>query len=129
MTIADIAEKSLRRGKGAEQEWAARLSSLLILQIGGDDNISNTLSQILLTTIQNKAHSNSVRAISCTALSMLHFLSTDEIGNIVGTMQIFEQIFSASYLKGDKSIPCVSDDAVQLHVAALGAWGLLSVSI
>lgn len=60
---------------------------------------------------------------------MLHFLSTEEVGDIVGTMQIFEQIFSGSYLKGDKSIPNIPEDVVQLHQAALQGWGLLSTLI
>lgn len=52
VTVADIVEKSLRRGKREEQEWAARLSSLLILQIGGDDSISKILTIQLSTTLQ-----------------------------------------------------------------------------
>lgn len=125
ITIMDIVEKSLRRGKGAEQEWAARLAPLLIIQLGGEDQISATLSQVLTSILQNRAVSYSVRAWSCTALALLSFLNGDDIGDIIETMQQFEQIFAGSYLKGDKTTPVVSDDASQLHVAALGAWGLL----
>lgn len=129
ITIMDIVEKSLRRGKGAEQEWAARLAPLLIIQLGGEDQISATLTQVLTSIMQNRAVSYSVRAWSCTALSLLSFLNGDDIGDIIETMQQFEQIFAGSYLKGDKTTPVVSDDAAQLHVAALGAWGLLATLI
>lgn len=129
ITIMDIVEKSLRRGKGAEQEWAARLAPLLIIQLGGDAHISNTLGQLLSATLNNRACTYSVRAWSCTALALLSFLNSDDIGDIVEAMQQFEQIFAGSYLKGDKTSPNVSDDAAQLHVAALGGWGLLATLI
>lgn len=125
ITIMDIVEKSLRRGKGGEQEWAARLAPLLIIQLGAEDEISNTLSQILLATIQNRACTFSVRAAACNALGLMHFLGSDDIGDIVEAMQQFEHIYAGSYLKGDKTSPTVSDDAAQLHVAALTSWGLL----
>lgn len=129
ITIMDIVEKSLRRGKGAEQEWAARLAPLLIIQLGGEDQISATLVQVLTSILQNRSVSYSVRAWSCTALGLLSFLNGDDIGDIVETMHQFEQIFAGSYLKGDKTTPVVSDDAAQLHVAALSAWGLLATLI
>ncbi|XP_055307678.1 interferon-related developmental regulator 1 isoform X2 [Sitodiplosis mosellana] len=129
LTIMDIVEKSVRRGKVAEQECALRLATLLIIQLGGEDNISSTLCQIFSTIVQNRTSSYSVRASSCTALAMLHFLNNNDIGNIVGTMQQFEQIFAGSYLKGDRSAPSVSEDAAQLHVAALGGYGLLATLI
>lgn len=128
-TLMDIVEKSLRRGKGTEQEWAARLSNLLILQLGGDDDISKNVKQILCQSLQNKTFPNSLRALACTAFSMIHFLNTEDISEIVEAMRLFEHIFSGSYLKSDKSAPTVNDDAVQLHVSALGAWGLLATVI
>lgn len=130
ITIMDIVEKSVRRGKVVqEQEFALRLGTLLIIQLGGDENISSTLCQIFSTTVQNRTLSYSVRALSCTSLAMLHFLNNNDIGNIVGTMQQYEQIFAGSYLKGDGSVPSVSEDAAQLHVAALGGYSLLATLI
>lgn len=129
LTIMDIVEKSVRRGKVLEQESALRLATLLIIQLGGEDDISSTVCQILSTTVQNRTSAYSVRALSCTALALYHFLTNNDIGNIVGTMQQFEQIFAGSYLKGDRSVPSVSEDVAQLHVAALGGFGLLSTLI
>lgn len=129
ITLMDICEKSLRRGKGAEQEWSARLAPLLTIQLGGEDEIATTLGQILLTTLQNRACAYPVRATSCNALGMMHFLNSDDIGDIVEAMQHFEHIFAGSYLKGDKTPPAVSDDAALLHVAALTSWALLATLI
>lgn len=129
ITIMDIVEKSLRRGKGLEQEWAARLAPLLIIQLGGELQIATPLSQLLLTTLQNRAVPYSVRAWACSALGLLTFLNCDDIGEIIATIQQFEQIFADSYLKGDKSPPPITDEAAQLHVSALGSWGLLATLI
>lgn len=129
ITIMDIVEKSVRRGKGLEQEWAARLAPLLIIQLGGDQQIATPLAQLLLTTLQNRAMSQVVRAWSCTALGLLTFLNCDDIGEIIATMQQCEQIFAGSYLKGDKTPPAINDDLAQLHVAALSSWSLLATLI
>lgn len=129
MTLIDIVEKSLRRGKGLEQEWAARLLTPLLIQLGGDSEIPATLCQILSTSIQGRDCPFSVRAWFCTALAMLQFLNSNDIGDVIEVMQQFEQIFSNSYLKGDKTSPTVSDDAAQLHTAALSAWGLLATLV
>lgn len=129
ITIMDVVEKSLRRGKGAEQEWAARLAPLLLIQLGGDEEIATTLAQILLTTLQNRSASYSVRAWSCTAVALINFLNIDDIGVVIEVMQHFQQIFAGSYLKGDKTPSVVSDEAAQLHVAALGGWALLATLI
>lgn len=47
ITIMDLVEKSIKRGKGVEQAWAARLAALLIIQVGSDEEIINTLSPVL----------------------------------------------------------------------------------
>lgn len=125
ITIMDIVEKSVRRGKGLEQEWAARLAPLLIIQLGGEQEIATPFSQLLLTTMQNRAVVLSVRAWACTALGLLTFLNCDDIGDILTTMQQFEQIFAGSYLKGDKTAPAITDELSQFHVAALSSWSLL----
>lgn len=125
ITIMDIIEKSLRRGKGAEQGLAAQLASLYILQLGGDDVITKTIAQLLLTTVQNKSVSFDARAKCCSALGLIYFLSVDDMSDIITLMQQFETIFSASYLKGDKTPSSAAADAGTLHCAALSAWGLL----
>lgn len=126
VTLIDCIEKSIRRGKGPEQVWGARLAPLLVLQLGGDDGISKALNQFLLTTVQDKSVSFDARAKCCTALGLLNFFGGDDIGDVVTLMQFFETIFCGSYLKGDDKTPIsVSAEAGTLHAEALSAWGLL----
>ncbi|KAL5282169.1 IFRD1 family protein [Megaselia abdita] len=126
VTIVDCIEKSIRRGKGAEQIYGSRLAPLLVLQLGGDESISNTLNQFLLTTAQDKTTTCDVRASCCLSLGLLNFLGGEDIGKLVNLMQHFENIFSESYLKGDDKTPIsVTAEAAALHAEALSAWGLL----
>ena len=127
VTIQDVAERSLKRGKGAEQGWAAQLSSLLILQLGVDDAIAKALCETLLVTCQDKSVGFAARAKCCTALGLLNFLGTDDtgMGDLLQTMRQFEQIFSGSYLKGDFTPSSAGADEAILHSAALNAWSLL----
>lgn len=65
ITIMDLVEKSVKRGKGLEQAWAARLGALLIIQVGGDENITKTLTPILLTVALDPVASFEARAKVC----------------------------------------------------------------
>lgn len=125
ITIMDIIEKSIRRGKGNEQALAAQLVPMLILQLGGGDEVAKTLGPLLLATVQNNSTPFEARAKCCASLGLLNFLGGDDIGDLVTLMQQFESIFSGSYLKGDKTPSAASAVAGSLHCAALSAWGLL----
>lgn len=117
ITIIDMIEKSLRRGKIEEQELAARLLILLIIQIGGEHNDFKTVCQILSTVLSNSTCLQS--------LAMFYFLTSEDIGEIVDVMFKFEQIFA----KTECSITLASEDLVQLHVEALKGWSLLATVI
>lgn len=121
-TILDIIEKSLRRGKTSEQETAAELATLMILQIGGDDEELKTIFELLSSLLQNPTSSHSVKVKSCTAVSMFYFLNNDDLSDIVSAMQKFEQIFTGNCNNGDKS----SVSETHLHAEALSGWGLLA---
>lgn len=125
VTILDIVEKSIRRGKGQEQALAARLAALLMMQLGGGFEVIKPLGQYLLTAALDKSVAFDARAKCCTALGLLNFLGSDDIGDLIQLMQTFETIFSGSYMKGDQSPSSASADAGALHSSALSAWGLL----
>lgn len=127
VTIQDVAERSLKRGKGAEQGWAAQLSSLLILQLGVDDAIAKALCETLLITCQDNSVGYAARAKCCTALGLLNFLGTDDtgMGDLLQAMQHFEHLFAGSYSKGDGTPSTAGADAALMHSAALNAWSLL----
>lgn len=114
ITIIDIAEKSLRRGKIEEQELAAKLLILLIIQTGGEHNDFKTVCQILSTAVNNPTCLQS--------LAMFYFLTCEDIGEIVNIMVQFEQIFAKASVHS-------SEEFAQLNVEAMKGWGLLACRI
>lgn len=128
MTLMDVIEKSIKKGKGAEQAAAARIIPLLVIQLEGSEEINgmiNVLKPVLLATAQDGAASFDARAKCCMALGLLNFLGTDDIGDLLPLMKSFEGIFSGSYLKGDNSPSSANAEAAAMHSAALSAWALL----
>ncbi|CRL07532.1 CLUMA_CG020497, isoform A [Clunio marinus] len=124
VTILDIIEKSLKRGKGQEQAHAARMSALLLIQLQGDEDVVKSLAPLLQQTALDTSASSDARAKCCLSLALLHFLGGDDVGDLIILCQMFEGIFSGSYLKGDNTPSTANADAGGLHAAALGAWAL-----
>lgn len=125
VTIMDIIEKSLKRGKGQEQALAAKMAALLLIQLQGDEDIVKTLAPLLQHTALDKTATSDARAKCCLSLALLHFLGGDDVGDLIILCQLYEGIFSGSYLKGDNTPSTATADAGTLHAAALGAWALL----
>lgn len=124
-TIMDIAEKSLKKGKGQEQALAAKMAALLMIQLQGDEDVFKTLAPLLQQIALDKSASADSRASCCTSLAVLHFLGCESAIEAMAVCHLLEGIFSASYLKGDNAASAVTADAATVHSAALTAWGLL----
>lgn len=128
VTLMDAVEKSLRRGKGAEQSWAARIIPLLVIQIEALEDIGTlvtVLKPVLLATAQDGAAAYDARAKCCAALGLLCFVGVDDLGEVLPLMKTLQGIFAGSYLKGDNSPSSANAEAGALHSAALSAWALL----
>jgi hypothetical protein len=126
ITILDLVEKSLKRGKGQEQALAAKLAALLLIQLQGEEDIAKAIAPLLQSTALDKSASFEARAKSCIALALSHFLlGSDDTGDTVQMCQLFEGIFAGSFLKGDNTPSSAPADAAVLHAAALSSWALL----
>jgi hypothetical protein len=126
VTVMDIIEKSLKRGKGQEQALAAKMAALLLIQLQGDEEVVKTLAPLLQHTALDKSASSDARAKACQSLALLHFLGGDDIGDLITLAHTFEGIFAGSYLKGDGTASAdVGAPNAALHASALGAWALL----
>ncbi|KAI4460445.1 interferon-related developmental regulator [Holotrichia oblita] len=128
LTLCDAVERCLKKGKEAEQAYAAQLAILLCVQLGAlqdCEEVCRILKPVLLQTVNDKSVSATTRGKCCTALSLVTFLAGGEMGDVLHLMQQFEYIFSGSYLKGTGSVPNISADLAILHSTALSAWTLL----
>ncbi|EFN65230.1 Interferon-related developmental regulator 1 [Camponotus floridanus] len=128
ITITDAVERSLKKGRGDEQSTAARLSTLLCVQLGAFES-AEMVCRDLKSTLTFIANDNTApvhaRAECCWALAMNQFLSGNDATDTMEIMQLLSSIFSGSYLKGNGAIANISTDVAALHAAAISSWTLL----
>lgn len=125
LTVIDLIERSLRRGKGAEQALAAQLVPVLVLQLGEADSVAAALGPLLLQTAQLASVSATARAKCCAAVALVSVLADSDTGDALQLMQAMEALFAGAYQRGDKSASGASAEQSVLHCAALSAWALL----
>jgi len=125
MTVCDVVQRSLKKGKGLEVVAGARLGVLLALQLQDSEEVYKELRTLMTQIVNDKTASCSIRAAVVNSLAGLCFLGGGEIAEVVNTMDTLEAIFSASFLKKDGTLPTPSADQQALHCAALASWGLL----
>lgn len=121
MTITDIAERALKKGKGGEQMAAAKLAVLLCIQLGGSivsEEVVKDLKSVFITLMLDPSAAPKSRAAAASALGDCCFLAGQpEDYDLI--MSNLEKIFTA---KAGTNAP---EDFYALQTAALSAWTLL----
>jgi len=125
VTVCDVVERSLKKGKGGELSSAAKLAVLLCLQLDDAEQVFKDLKSIMVHMAQDGSVAPTSRAAVVRSLAGLCFLGGGEMAEVVKMMNILEGIFSASFLRGDGSVPNHSVELLALHTAALDSWALL----
>lgn len=128
ITITDSIERSLKKGRWDEQLTAARLSTLLCVQLGAFESaevVCRDLKSTLIFVANDTAASTNARSECCWALSMNQFLSGNDVTDTLEIIQLLSGIFSGSYLKGNGTIATIATDVAALHAAAISSWTLL----
>ena len=113
MTTCDVIEKALKKGKGAEVEAGARLAVLLALQLSDPEDVYKELKPVLVTMLQDKTASATLRASVASSLAGLCFLGGGEMSEVVGTMSLLEAVHSHVL------------SSSELTAAAVSGWSLL----
>ncbi|XP_053987762.1 interferon-related developmental regulator 2 [Hylaeus anthracinus] len=128
MTIADAVERGLKKGRSEEQSTAARLSTLLCVQLGAFESaetVCKDLKSTLTFIASDTTASTQARSECCWALSMNQFLSGNDVVDTIEIVQLLSGIFSGSYLKGNGAIQNISSEMAALHATAISSWTLL----
>ncbi|XP_076758059.1 interferon-related developmental regulator 2 [Xylocopa sonorina] len=128
MTITDSIERGLKKGRSEEQSSAARLSTLLCVQLGIYESAEvacRNLKSILTFIASDTTASTQARSECCWALSMNQFLSGNDAADTIEIVQLLSGIFSGSYLKGNGAIATISPEIAAMHAAAISSWTLL----
>jgi len=125
LTLCDVIQRAVKKGRGGEVTAGARLAVLLALQLPDCEEVYKELKPLLVQLTTDKTAAAATRAAAATSLAGLCFLGGGEMAEVVSTMQVLESVFSASYSKKDGTIPAPSADLQALHCAALSSWSLL----
>lgn len=133
MTVMDIIERSVKKGKGEEQGVAAILSSVMAISLGPSDETDGMFkdfASILMTTISDASASPIARAKCGSALGLNLFINCD--ARIADTdifkmaMDALAANFTGSCLKGNGQVKSDLTPAVtNMHAACLTSWALL----
>lgn len=128
-TMADLVEKSLKKGKPEEQMAASNLAALLVLQYGSSPQgaeVHNTLTKTFIKNLRDRSTPAKVREKIAGALAITTFFAEDEIHIQMEVMDLLATVFSESCgPKGDMKMPNVSPAESSLHQTALLSWALL----
>lgn len=128
MTISDGLEKCLKKGKGEEQALAAINFILLMIQLGNGpdtEELYKIIQPVLVSVTLDNSAALKARAACAEALGLTTFIGAAELEDVSKALQTLENIFRASYLKGDGSVPSVTPETADLHTSALLSWCLL----
>ena len=117
LTITDIVERALKKGKSNEQITAARLAVLLCLQLSNEE-ILKDLKSVFVTLMMDPSAPMKTRAAAASALGDCAFLvcQPEDYEPIIASL---EKIFT------EKSGANAPEDFYALQTSALSAWTLI----
>ncbi|XP_054707038.1 interferon-related developmental regulator 2-like [Uloborus diversus] len=128
LTMCDVAERSLKRGKGEEQVLGALIAALICVQLGSNEESEmafQSLQPILLALLSDPTVSSQVRSQCASTLGLCCFVSCSGAEVIQSTMDSLHSVFSASFFKGNGVAPSHRPEICSLHSSALLSWSLL----
>lgn len=128
VTLTDCLERCLKKGKSEEQALAAVVAILLCIQLGSSkeaEDVFQALKSILINIFTDKSASLAARHNCATALGTCCYVAANEEEDLASCLTCLESVFSASYIKGDGSVPSHNSQTQILHCNALQSWSLL----
>jgi len=121
MTLTDLVERALKKGKSCEQIAAARLAVLICIQLGGSpsgEEVIKDLKSVFVTLMSDPSAGMKIRASAAAALGDCTFL-VSQPEDFEAIMSSLEKIFL------QKTGANAPEDFYGLQTAALSAWTLL----
>lgn len=122
VTLTDVIEKSLKRGKDQEQLAAAKLAMLVSLQGSDSEEVFRDLQTTLTSQMLDPSSTPKSRGGMASALGVLTFLGCEwpEFGE---TLEALEKVFVTSC--NPNNAVKLSPETTAMHTEALSVWTLL----
>lgn len=126
MTISDIIEKSLKRGKGGEVTAAAKLSLLLGVQLIDASEVYQELHGIMLQMVNDNTQSVAVRSSVALSVSGLCFIACGDLAEVVRVRDVLKAILISSMPKENGNAGKMKAEMSDVYTNCLSGWALLS---
>lgn len=126
MTLTDVVEKALKKGKADEVAGATGLAGYLCVQLAGSDSseeVYATLKPVLVAGMSDNAANPKARAAMANALGTICFLACNDLNEFPIVMETLEKIFRVSY--NTANVGKLTEETLALHTAALNSWSLM----
>ncbi|XP_059078298.1 interferon-related developmental regulator 1-like isoform X2 [Tigriopus californicus] len=126
VTLTDIVDKAVKKGKADEKVAAANLAVMICVELGTStvaEEVFKDLKPLFTTQILDNSVSSKARAALASALGAICFLSSSDLNEFPQVMDTMETVFKASYNNNEPTKH--TEDILSLHEAALSSWTLL----
>lgn len=128
ITMTDLVERALNKGRVTEIVAGAKLGSLIILTLATSEEaeqVYQTLQPLLIKIIKDPSANPAARRQCTITLSLSCFLACQDVSELKNTCTALHATYAQSLPKGNGELPSHSAAVTAFHAAAVGGFCLL----
>jgi len=128
ITMTDLVERALNKGRGAEIVAGAKLGSLIILTLATyeeAEQVYQTIQPLLIKIMKDPSATPAARQQCTTTLALSCFLACQDVSELQTTSNALHAIYAQSLPKGNGELPSPSAAVTAFHAAAVSGFCLL----
>lgn len=128
ITMTDLVERALNKGKGSEMVAGAKLGSLMLLTLATyeeAEQVYHILQPLLLKIMKDPSATPAARQQCTTTLALSCFLACQDVSELQTTCTALHAIYAQSLPKGNGELPTPSAPVTAFHAAAVSGFCLL----
>lgn len=129
VTMTDLVERALNKGKGTEIVAGAKLGSLIILTLATyeeAEQVYQAIQPMLIKIMKDPSATPAARQQCTTTLALSCFLACQDVSELQTTCNALHTIYAQSLPKGNGELPTPSASVTAFHVAAVSGFCLLT---
>jgi len=128
ITMTDLVERALNKGRGTEIVAGAKLGSLVILTLATyeeAEQVYQTIQPLLIKIMRDPSANPAARRQCTTTLALSCFLACQDVSELKNTCNALHATYALSLPKGNGELPSHSASVTAFHAAAVSGFCLL----
>jgi len=128
ITMTDLVERALNKGRGTEIVAGTKLGSLIILTLATyeeAEQVYQTLQPLLIKIMKDPSATPAARQHCTTTLALSCFLACQDVSELKNTCNALHATYAQSLPKGNGELPSPSTSVTAFHAAAVSGFCLL----